>query len=163
MRTGILMVERMVLESLTLKPKNIQELSTDTGLKIQLLANIMASLTYEGMVDFSAGRYELNRSQTQEFLKRYQNSKDQLQELKELFVSFINASSHGKSKVKLQKVYLDAKEEAILNSYFINIETFIKNVNDSKKQRPLATGQQKVFIWGEGRYQDLAQETLAAI
>lgn len=162
---SLLMVERMILESLIKDDKNLSQLAQDTGLKSELLSNVLANLINDNMVTFNGHRYGLNQKQAATFMKNYQSSRDQLEELKELFVTMINSSFEGKGKIKLQKVFLTKQEEAILGSYFINLEAFIKSIKEGRKMNSVAesTGEQHVFIWGEAKYKDLALESLFAV
>lgn len=158
---SLLMIERMILESLQVSPKNVYELSVDTGLQMSLVSNVISNLLNDNFVSFNGRNYIVNDIQASRSMKSY----DQLTELKELFVTMVNSSALGRGKIKLQKVHLTKKEEAILGSYFINIETFIKNVKESRVSKKVqeATGEQRVFVWGEAFYKDLALDSLSVI
>ncbi len=164
-KRSLLMLERMILESLSMKSRSIAEIAIDTGLKQELVAQVVTGLVQEGLVLYKNSRYELASSQVRGFNERYSNSEEQLEELRELFVSMVNSSFGGNSKIKLRKVALSKSEKAILGSYFINLEAFIKSVSEQNRrdQKVSATKDQSVFIWGEASYLDLALESLETI
>lgn len=164
-KRSLLMLERMILESLSKASRTIAEIALDTGLKQELIAQVTTGLVQEGFLEYKRARYELSNSTVRSFNERYQSSEEQLEELREIFVSMVNSSFEGSSKIKLQKVSLTKSEKAILGSYFINLEAFIKSVADAnrREQRSTPTKEQCVFIWGEASYLDLAMESLKTI
>lgn len=164
-KRSLLMLERMILESLAAHCRSIAEIALDTGLKQELAAQVVTGLVHEGFLTFKEGRYELSKSYVKNFNERYTNSQDQLEELRELFISMVNSSFAGSSQIKLRKVALTKAEKAILGSYFINLEAFIKSVSDQnrRERKVCPTKDQCVFIWGEASYLDLAMESLQTI
>ena len=67
--------------------------------------------------------------------------------------------------LKVRKVWLTTSEEKILNSYIKNNESFIKNIEDERKRRPIKERlcEKKVFIWGQSDYSHLARGVLEAV
>lgn len=60
MKNGLLLVERMILESLQSGDKCIKELVKDTGLKKNLLCSLLSNLFQENILVFKEGLYKLN-------------------------------------------------------------------------------------------------------
>ena len=174
MMEGHLVVERMVLESLSRKGKNLQEIINDTGLEEALLKNIMPFFLMENIVCYDKGIYSLNMKEGQKWLEKVNHETHLKEEVKELFTSLVNhyfaemkAKEEKLSEVdlKVRKVWLTSSEEKILNSYIKNIESFMKNIEDDRKRRPIKERlcEKKVFIWGQSDYSHLARGVLEAV
>lgn len=174
MLEGLLVVERMVLESLSRKPKNLQEIILDTGLDEALLKNIVPFFLMENMVRYEKGIYSLNMKESEKWMDKINQREHLKEEVKELFTSLVNqyfnemkAKEEKLSEVdlKVRKVWLTSSEEKILNSYIKNIESFIKSIEEDRKRQPVKERlcEKKVFIWGQSDYSHLARGVLEAV
>lgn len=172
MLEGLLVVERMVLESLSRKAKNLQEIIMDTGLEEGLLKNIIPFFLMENMVRYERGIYSLNMKENHKWMDKINQREHLKAEVKELFTSLVNqyfnemkVEKTNEVELKVQKVWLTPSEEKILNSYVKNIESFIKNIEDDRKRKPVQERlcEKKVFIWGQSDYSHLARGVLEAV
>lgn len=172
MLEGLLVVERMVLESLSRKARNLQEIMIDTGLGEDLLKNIIPFFLMENMVRYERGIYSLNMKENQKWLEKINKREHLKEEVRELFTSLINQyfnemklEENKNVNLKVRKVWLNPSEEKILNSYVKSIESFIKNIEDDRKRKPVQERlcEKKVFIWGQTDYSHLARGVLEAV
>ena len=163
MNRGLLMVERMVLESLHGKEKNIKELSVDLGLNVQLLMNTLPLLQSKEMITYRQGIYSLNKEKQNEWIKQINSPYHIKGELKDLFSSLVNHYyvKEGKCKtgLKVRKVWMTPSEESIFNSLIYNLENFLSGLE--KKQEK--TKDQRVVFFGHSSYQNLVKEHLEAV
>lgn len=150
----MLLFERLVLESLQKKAKNIQRLSADINLNGKIIDNVLSKFQEINLIQKSKENISLNLTNLKDYLKG-QNQESLKYELRELFTYIIDLyCAEGKSKFKLRKVYLTPGEEKILQSYWYTIEKFIKNIEQEKRnEAPLVN--HKVVFWGEANYLDI--------
>ena len=91
MKNGLLVIERMVLESLSKKNRNLEELANDTGLDHGLLKNILPAFLMNNLVNYQRGIYKLNNDEMRkERIKSYNAKENIKEEVKELFTSMVN-------------------------------------------------------------------------
>lgn len=174
MNSGLLMVERIVIESLSKKGKNIAELEFDTGLSHALLLNILPNLLMKNIVLYRKGTYSLDQQNKDVWLVEINKVDYVKSEAKEMFTALINQyfkASHTKalegqtSQVKIQKMWLTESEEKILKSHLATLECFFAGIKESRKYNPLKekTLEQRVVIWGTSLYSDLLDGALKAV
>ena len=83
MSEGLLIVERMVLESLVKKPKNMVELALDTGLEEGLLKNIIPFFMMENILRYERGIYSINSTESSKWADKINKSDYLKEEVKE--------------------------------------------------------------------------------
>lgn len=169
---SLMLIERIVLESVSKKDKNIYELSLDTNLEQGLLLNILPELLMKNLIKYNRGIYSINKEQSLRWSETI-NSKDSIkEEVKELFTNLVNEyfnkEQNKKSKdtdLKVQKVWLSFDEEKLLNMHLVNLENFFKNIKLGRERNPIKekTHEQKVVIWGVSNYSDLVLGALEAV
>ena len=161
---GILIVERFVIESLYKKQKNLIELNDDTGLDKNILLNILTNLSFKKIILFKEGMYSLNYEKKEEWLEQINRPENKQQEIKEMFIALVNKyfkEGKSESNLSIRKVSLSELDEKVLNNHFKEIDHYLKNLERNKKFSTSRTGQEKVFIWGQGSYGNLMQEFLS--
>lgn len=165
---NLLVIERYVLEALESGAQNFAQMSEATELDYALLNNILSELMTRNMVSYNRGLYSLNLAEKQDWLPRV-NSKEGLDaEVKELFGSMVSHHFNSKERdheLKIQKLYMTPEEERIFQTYLINMEKFIKDVQKQQKTRGLQTRvkDQKLVVWGKANYDRVVQNTLKAV
>ena len=173
MKDGLLIIERIIIESLSKKERNLQEIIFDTNLEHSLLLNILPNLLMKNMIRYTRGIYSIEKENCFKWLNEI-NKKDNIkEEAKELFVSLVN--QYFKEDIekkpiiaphlKIQKVWLTKNEELILNSHMAGLDGFFNGVKASRKMRPERekTYEQRVVIWGHSQYSDLVEGVLEAV
>lgn len=172
MKDGLLMIERIIVESLAKKEKNIQELEIDTNLSHSLLLNILPNLLARGIVLYKNGHYLLDREHSLVWLSDVNKKENIKEEAKEIFTSLVNQYFKKEQNKKttapqfrIQKMWLTCDEEMILNSHMAQLEGFFKGIKEARKYKPQKekTCEQRVVIWGASHYSELVDGVLEAI
>ncbi len=161
MMDGILLVERMVLESVASGNSICHMIAEDTKLNFSLIENILIQLQEREIIIKDQSGYSI--AETKDWKDKINDKSILKEEVKELFVSLVNqyfSEEEERTKLKVRKVWLTPFEEKILKSHFYNLEEFIKGVEKQKSKKP--QHQQRVILWGDGRYADLVERLLDA-
>ncbi len=172
MKDGLLMIERIVIESLSKKEKNIQEIEIDTNLSHGLLLNVLPNLLMRNMIRYKGGLYSIDKDHCFEWLSDVNKKENVKEEAKEIFTSLVNqyfkkeaTATNVGPQLKIQKMWLTRDEEIILKSHMANLEGFFSGVKEARKHRPQRekTCEQRVVIWGFSHYSDLVEGVLQAV
>ena len=173
MKDGLLMIERIVIESLSKKEKNIQEIEIDTNLSHSLLLNILPNLLMRNMVQYQRGVYFIDKENCFQWLNEVNKKENVKEEAKEIFTSLVNQYFSKELKdqkaagpqLKIQKMWLTRDEEITLKSHMAALEGFFNSVKESRLQNPQKekTCEQRVVIWGLSQYSDLVEGVLRAV
>ena len=172
MKDGLLLIERIVIESLSKKEKNIQEIEIDTNLSHGLLLNILPNLLMRNIVRYKTGIYSIDKDHCFEWLSAVNKKENVKEEAKEIFTSLVNqyfkkespAAQNG-PQLKIQKMWLTRDEEIILKSHMATLEGFFSGVKEARKHHPQRekTCEQRVVVWGFSHYSDLVEGVLQAV
>jgi hypothetical protein len=172
MKDGLLLIERIVIESVSKKEKNIQEIEIDTNLSHGLLLNILPNLLMRNMIRYKCGQYSIDKDHCFEWLSEVNKKENVKEEAKEIFTSLVNQYFKKEStqapagpQLKIQKMWLTREEEIILKSHMATLEGFFSGVKESRKHHPQRekTCEQRVVIWGFSHYSDLIEGVLQAV
>ena len=155
------------LESLERLEKSIAEIAEDTGLKTNLICNIVSHLVMDNIINLKRGKYFLNLKEKEKWLPLINNKILIQQEIKELFISLINSHFELSEKkqygLKVKKIWLNSMDEKILEAHFNNLNEFIENMEKYPARRKVEKLKEKrVIFWGQSFYGDLAEESLKA-
>jgi len=167
----LLVVERMVLESLSRGEKAIDQISSDTGLSHSLLANILGLFAMRGIIKFFGGQYSLSDEGIKSYLPIINDKNAIASEAKELFTSLVNRyyDEHHKTEetnLKVRKIFLTKAEERLLNSHLANLESFLYSIEEDRKRHPRSRGSLKdltLFIWATSKYSEVMDSFLKAV
>ncbi len=164
MSLGLLIIERMVLESLNNKEKTIMQLKEDTKINEILLWNIIKSLMERSMVKKHNGHYKINTSNINNWLDKINNDNNKKEEIKELFVSLVNQyySQHNNdTKIHLKKVYLTPRDEERLELLISAINSFLDDVKNNQFRSSVnELSSKKIIFVGQSNYIDLVNNSL---
>ena len=173
MKDGLLIIERIIIESLSKKEKNLQEIIHDTSLEHSLLLNILPNLLMKNMIRYTRGTYSIEKEECFKWLDEINQVDNIKEEVKELFVSLVNQhfknnlnkKSAIETQLKIQKVWLTRDEELVLRSHMATLDGFFTGVKDSRRKKPERekTSEQRVVIWGLSQYSDLIEGVLEAV
>ena len=159
------MVERIVMESLSGGKKNRYQLFLDTKLDIHLIDNILNRLEKEGLVKREGKDYLLD----EERVKEITGKREVKQEVRELFVSWVNrffAEKSGEDTcLRVKKVYMNEAEEMLYREHLMRLDKFIEEVRKTsrREKRHWSMAKKKVIFWGHGSYQALAEASLVSL
>jgi hypothetical protein len=173
MKDGLLIIERIIIESLSKKERNLQEIIMDTNLDHSLLLSVLPNLIMKNMVRYTRGIYTLEKENCFQWLNEINKEDHIKEEAKELFISLVNqyfAKSNERKaslvpQLKIQKVWLTKDEDVVLRSHMAALESFFTQVKASRKVKPERekTCEQRVMIWGLSQYSDLVEGVLQAV
>jgi hypothetical protein len=173
MKDGLLIIERIIIESLSKKERNLQELIIDTNLEQSLLLNVLPNLIMKNIIRYSRGTYSIDKENCFQWLSEVNRDDNVKEEAKELFISLVNQYfTKGEEKktsiepqLKIQKMWLTREEEVILRSHMAGLESFFTGVKASRRMKPERekTHEQRVVIWGLSQYSDLVDGVLQAV
>ena len=178
MKTNLLIVEKIVLESLYCEEKKFEELVEDTGLSQIIIANILQDFILQGVIGHKESKYYITGKGLECYLNNSMDIKELKSEAKELFVSILNShfqdkdktksDAQEKSTVKVAKIWVSEQEEKILNAMFKNIELFLRQATKKgqgevslENRRPLKV--KKVICWGYSSYQDVLDTMIKCV
>lgn len=167
---GVLLIERMILESLVKQTKRLAELSDDTGIHENILKILLQEMINKGWILVDKGIYCLRDPENTDWVNEINRSENLELEVKELVESMVSlhfkeCKGEHRGLLRVQKLELTRDEEILLNSHLKNLEIFFKNIRDSRKKKPIIgqTRKQKIVIWGAGVYEDLVGGNLIAV
>ena len=173
MKDGLLIIERIIIESLSKKERNLQEIINDTSLEHSLLLNILPNLLMKNMIRYTRGIYSLEKENCFLWLKEINKNDYIKEEAKELFISLVNQYFRAdickkpamETQLKIQKVWLTSDEEMVLRSHMASLDGFFTGVKASRRVKPERekTSEQRVVIWGLSQYSDLVDGVLEAV
>jgi preprotein translocase subunit SecF len=172
MKDGILLIERIIIESLAKKEKNIFELEIDTNLSQGILLNILPCLIMRNYIRYGRGQYSIDKESSLTWPATINSKNSIKEEVKEMFTTMVNGHfeeakfNDSKSfEIKVQKLSLTNDEQKILNAHLVNLESFFNSVKKNRTLNPIKekTCEQKVVIWGLSQYSDLINGALSAV
>ena len=162
MKRSFLLIERIVIESISKGSTSYEEILKDTELDRRFLVNILDALTEAGVLKRSENRFLLDRN----LLKEYSQKESLQNEVKELFISWVNRYFQEEIKetcLKMQKVYLTPSEEVIYNELLRKLGDFVSGVKKSSKEHAHKISKQKVIFWGHSQYSSLVDSSIHAL
>lgn len=160
--SNYILAERMIVESLSLSPKGLLQLSEDTGLRLQVLKAITAQLIEKGHIQIDENQlYKVipqkvpNLSNSpKEMIRR------ELGDFFDNFTRFFMQKNQLQGSFKLNKVYLDEIDMVALKRHLSNIELLIQNSQKTNFKNNHLTKNKKVIFWGLSNYGELVEEGL---
>lgn len=172
MYDGLLLIERIIIESISKKEKNVYELAHDTNLDQGLLMSVLPNLLMKNLLNYQRGIYSIDKENSLCWQNTINEKNNVKEEVKELFASMVNEyfrndfkTNEQNSQLKVQKIWLTSDEEKILKGHFLALENFFTGVKQSRSTKPVKerTYEQKVILWGVSEYADLVTSCLDAV
>jgi hypothetical protein len=157
MKFYITPLERLILESLSRKEKDLSSLEDDTKLDQLILSNILQSLAAKNLVILERRKYYLNQALSNLMIKELKDNQSVMAEVNQVIkVCMNNMLNHNEGLFKYKKVYMDKSEEKLFNALLIQMETFIDGLSRNKGK----THEQKVIFWGSDTYENITHQLL---
>lgn len=169
MKSGVLVIERLVMESLEKKQKNILELVDDTGLKKKWIVPVLYGLKGRGILKEANEVFEIDYESKVRWLPVVNKREFLKSEVSEIFRSIINQKFSGESGTEgllnLKKIWLTNEEEKVFKALFSNLEQFVDNVQGQRRLKPQKEriGEQKVILWAYSSYQNLIENLISVV
>lgn len=160
---GLLVVERMVLESIAKKRKTVSIISKDTKLTEMFVRTIISNLKDYGLITYKKGQFTLSGRTTG--LCTVNESQNIKHEVKDLFSSLVDnhyCTEESGQMLKMQKIWLTDLEYKILMSMMTNMENYIKSIRKDRLLNPEeeVLAEQRILFWGADTYSNLINRTL---
>jgi hypothetical protein len=172
MKDSLLIIERIVIESISKKDKNIYELVNDTKLNQELLQKILPNLLMKNLIRYQRGIYSIEKTMALKWLETINEKQNLKEEVKEMFATLVNNyyqedqnAIKKNNQLRVQKIWLSPDEDSILRSHLAMIDLFFKNIKNSRERNPVRerTHEQRVIIWGTSMYSDLVEGVLESV
>ncbi|MAF77610.1 MAG: hypothetical protein CME60_05555 [Halobacteriovoraceae bacterium] len=164
MEKSLLIIERIVVESLFKKSLDFEKLKVQTSLSESLLQAVLGQLIQKGILVFKNYEYELNWEHKSLWLPIVTDKEGAKAEIKELFSSLVNQiyEKEEGAKLKVQKIYLNQREKEELERKLADIDSFIQGVRNQRKVFPVKENisKQQVVFYGHCEYRSLVDEIL---
>jgi len=163
---GLLIVERIVIESLAKKAKNLNSLIEDTELSHNLLLNILPNLLMKNLISFERSMYYLNDLNIENIKKINHHKLALKNETKEIFTSLVNQyfdkDMKESSLFKMQKIFVTNEEEKVLKNHLLSLDNFINQIKERRLKSPILekTSDKKILYWGMSNYGNLLEQSL---
>ncbi|MBY0518669.1 MAG: hypothetical protein K2P81_17295 [Bacteriovoracaceae bacterium] len=151
-------VERVVLESIGSRPRDIYELMSDTRLELKFLANILHAMILRGYIIHSDEGYCVNPHLPKNELEMINNPQSCKAEALELIEGMMN---HEKPNIGIRKAWISEKDKKILNAMFTNIEQFVRTLPNPPKDVPLHD--YTLIVWGQNGYGEAIKRVIGEI
>ncbi len=166
MKKTVLIIERIVIESLESKGRHLKELEEYTGLENSLLKAVLHKLIEQGVLTYKSGVYELNWLQKDQWLPMVKDREGMKVEIKELFSSLVNLifNKEGNAMLKVKKVWLEPQEQDELSRRLKEIDHFLESIRNRRTIKPVKelTKGKQVLFYGVSSYEDLVDGLLKA-
>ncbi|MBF0360049.1 MAG: hypothetical protein HQK49_03520 [Oligoflexia bacterium] len=180
MEENLLIVERVILESLTRRSKDIVELVIDTGLSRVLLEKILDKFCLNGLITKNEYNvFELNNKRASKMLAHYNSTLNKREEIKELLSVFVDSvvhengnenardiknmqqqhqrSEYAFAEMKIKKLWMTPEENFYYQTMLNKIDLFFKEVSLKQQSRSeqAKISEQQVIFFGHSHYDNL--------
>ncbi len=147
-------IERIILESLNKKKKSLKEVIDDVGIKGTSALMALESLIQKDLVLKNEELYQLSLSSKEKLIDMMKNKASIKSEVQELINYSLNlAIKEKRGEFSLKKVYLNEKDEKMINSLFSQLQNYIDKLLEKPTNHP--TYKEKILYWGGSRYCDI--------
>lgn len=167
MKTGIILTERYLIESLGNGDKYIHEIKKDTGLELKIINNIIKSLEKKEIVRSLNGKYKLNMDEKEKWLPAISSSRNVRNELSDTFRNIIDGHFYGGEGIslKFKKLWLSPYEKSIVDNHYQGINNLLTEVDKEGSARSEKNDlkQKHLYFWGETLYSSLIKQNISNI
>lgn len=155
--SGLLIVERVVLESLEKREQTLNELKEQTGFSCSLLKGVLQLLLSKRIIKKDKHFYLLNWNEKKSWLPIVQGRQGVHSELRELLNIMVEQEKSESNIFRFKKVWLEPKEKEELERKWKEIEHFMNTIKENRKRKPVrerTIGKQVIFF-GVSPYESL--------
>ncbi len=148
MNYNITLPERMILESLSKKSKDLLELTDCTGLQDRIVQNILSVLAAKNLIATHHNKYCISEYLNSDMVKELNDPENKKIEIQYVLKSTLDMKQ--KEAFNYKKVSMNDREKKIFNGHIYNLEAFIDSLDKNKKDEQLKN--QNIIFWGEVNY-----------
>ena len=142
-------LERVVIESIFKGNKTVKKIVEDTSLNSKLIEHITTSLCEAKLLEEREGEVKIPSQKRDYIIQNMQNKKNQMIEMNTLIKSCMRKSVQGLEKpFHFKKVFMDDKEQVILQGLLNNVDNFLKSVESNRGK----TKNETIIFWGSENY-----------
>lgn len=165
MNNGILIAERAILESLSNKSKNIEELRADISLSYKILENILTRLENKNLIENKQGIYHIQKANQLCWASNINHQNNVKQELNEICTTMVNdsfAPENIKTEMAINKIEMTYEEETNFLRYLSQLESYLHEIKEKHQREATKTKicEKRVFLWGYTDYSTLIHGSL---
>lgn len=162
MSDTLLVVERVVLESLDKKELTLEALRQQTGFSQSLLNGVLHLLISKGIVTRNKNEYMVNWQRKMDWINLVKDEEGIRAELRELFSVMVAASDKPESTFRFKKVWLEPDEKREVERKWQEIESYLANIREKRKRKPVRekTIDKQVLLFGVSPYSSLVDGIL---
>ena len=156
---GLLLIERAILEALTLNTLSARELANLIGIDLRIVKNSIKNLMEDKLISYTFKGYVFNERFVEKTKLEEINSSDSLSEERLDFAQSLD-------NFKVVKMSLNSFEEKIFELHLRNLNEFIDGVRSGEKVNigPPQKGlikDQKVIAFGVANYGEVLKKSLS--
>ena len=147
MKKGLLVQERIVLESLRFGPKCLEELECELQLSRDFLLNILSHLIVEGVISYKDFSYFIHKDSCLDWLEKREASEHKNREIMDL----IRVGLHNPQQLIFRKVWMERDDIVVFERILQDFKTFLEYIEhkqSSLKDRRLHEQQMVMFMLG---------------
>ena len=160
----LLFLERVILETLGRGKRELNKICQDCSVERNIVENILFKFFNEKLILKNKEDFSLDFSKREDFLEEIKKKGNIKEELKELLNYFLNIFINSENKVQfgLKKVWVEEKDEKMLELYLSKIDLLLKKAEASNKSNNgnKKLSLKKVIFWGYCEYGLLIKEAL---
>lgn len=156
---GLLGQERAILESLSAKKRNLNQLEFDIGFSREKILNTLSYFILEEVVHYKEGVYSVKADKCREWLLTRDAKSKHHVEILELIENVLSLRSDAQvidksSSFLFRKVWLDEAERNTFERLQQNMEIFLNSVQEKAKKRRLecALHDQQMVLFLSDKY-----------
>ncbi len=148
-------IERMIIESLNLSKKNLNQIARDLEIKKDSLFFVLQRLVVSDLIIYHDTFYSINENKKSDLILKLKDNNSKKFEVKSILESAKHQYIEHQNNTTLQfkKVYLNAQDQAFIQSLFSQMHKLLSQRENYHSSRPLA--QKKIFYWGTQCYNDV--------
>ncbi len=155
---GLSTLERIILETISTKDLNHQQIISDSGLHPNVCTNLLQALVMRGFLRTNGLTYHINKN-IPESLKEDVNCKEsKYAESLEMIEATIELEDHR--YFRLQKIALDDKDLKIFHAMMVNLDSFLKEAHQ-KSQREIPLKNRQIIFWGYAQVNNLMNQLIS--
>ncbi len=149
--TSLLLIERLLLESLSRGAKTLFEISDDLKIKERYLCNVLTHLKQKNLVTLSQTHWSLKRGPDLNNFREVASASMSPVEVEEILEAIALKKDLSGVTFKLRKLYLNNEDLAYLDQLFKRIEDFL-NYTERRHQEERSCKkiwEESVVIWAQ--------------
>jgi len=151
---GLIIHERIILESLSKTPLDFQSLQKKTGLQEDMSFRIIQGLIIKGLIQNEGGKLSLCQKISDEELNQLNGPEARKLESLEFIEKIVR---HGPGKdFKIARFALTRHDEKIFRAMIYNLESFLKDCHQ-KNKKGIPVKEQTLVFYGLGSVETLMQ------